>query len=124
MDNKLKAKWVAALRSGKYKQAQDRLRRDGGYCCLGVLCDVSGAGEWIEDGDGVLFFHAEGHDDNGLDSYVDAALDMRLRDLLGINVIVESELIDQNDAGASFSEIADYIEQNDMNPPAMPLDAF
>lgn len=36
--------WVEALRSGKYQQITDRLRREldtgYGYCCLGVLCEV------------------------------------------------------------------------------------
>lgn len=31
-------KWIAALRSGKYKQGYKALKDDtGGYCCLGVL---------------------------------------------------------------------------------------
>jgi hypothetical protein len=40
-------KWVKALRSGKYKQAQELLRKVDretgevvGHCCLGVLCDL------------------------------------------------------------------------------------
>lgn len=32
--------WVAALRSGKYKQTKYRLRDEKGYCCLGVACQV------------------------------------------------------------------------------------
>ena len=49
MDKKIKAVWVAALRSGKYKQTIGRLHRDKatqkapvGYCCLGVLSKVCG----------------------------------------------------------------------------------
>lgn len=34
-------KWVKALRSGKYKQGQGALNRDGEFCCLGVLCEVA-----------------------------------------------------------------------------------
>lgn len=30
-------KWIAALRSGKYRQGQGYLCRSGHYCCLGVL---------------------------------------------------------------------------------------
>jgi len=33
-------KWVEALRSGKYKQCQRRLRKEGGFCCLGVLDEI------------------------------------------------------------------------------------
>lgn len=37
----VKKAWVRALRSGKYKQGQNRLRTaDNKFCCLGVLCDV------------------------------------------------------------------------------------
>jgi len=38
----LKAKWVEALRSGKYEQGRGALLNDGKYCCLGVLCEVVG----------------------------------------------------------------------------------
>ena len=41
----IKEKWVRALRSGEYKQAEQSLRREitpgtMGYCCLGVLTDL------------------------------------------------------------------------------------
>ena len=43
-------KWIAALRSGEYKQGRSYLRDGAEYCCLGVLCDVyrkeTGKGEW------------------------------------------------------------------------------
>lgn len=39
--------WVAALRSGKYTQTRDRLHTRSGFCCLGVLCDISGTSEWV-----------------------------------------------------------------------------
>lgn len=40
MDAGIKKEWIEALRSGKYPQAQDRLRSSQGFCCLGVLEDV------------------------------------------------------------------------------------
>jgi hypothetical protein len=37
MDKKLKAKWIRALRSGKYKQARGALTRGPNHhCCIGV----------------------------------------------------------------------------------------
>lgn len=38
----MKDKWVAALRSGEYKQGRNILKNDinGTYCCLGVLQHV------------------------------------------------------------------------------------
>lgn len=41
MNTEVKEKWIKALRSGEYKQAQGKLRdNNNGFCCLGVLCDV------------------------------------------------------------------------------------
>ena len=42
MNPEVKAKWVEALRSGEYRQTKGYLHRNGGgFCCLGVLCDVA-----------------------------------------------------------------------------------
>lgn len=42
MDKKLKAKWIKALESKKYKKGVNRLcTQDGMWCCLGVLCDIA-----------------------------------------------------------------------------------
>lgn len=40
-----KRKWVAALRSGKFKQGFDKLydAQSETYCCLGVACIIAGA---------------------------------------------------------------------------------
>lgn len=44
MDKKIKRRWIAALRSGKYQQTREGiLMKDGQppkYCCLGVLCMI------------------------------------------------------------------------------------
>lgn len=52
MNPEVKAKWIAALRSGDYKQTQYHLRDDYGFCCLGVLCDIYASehidAEWID----------------------------------------------------------------------------
>lgn len=45
MNPEIKAKWLAALRSGEYKQGRNRLRTNvpgaPQYCCLGVLCELA-----------------------------------------------------------------------------------
>lgn len=50
MIESIKAQWVAALRSGKYRQGKGTLRKvddyaitgtDFSYCCLGVLCEIA-----------------------------------------------------------------------------------
>ena len=40
MKKTIKKKWLAALRSGKYKQTEGMLKNKEGFCCLGVLCDL------------------------------------------------------------------------------------
>lgn len=45
MKARVKQQWLRALRSGRYKQGQNRLRTNkDGFCCLGVLCDVYNKG--------------------------------------------------------------------------------
>jgi hypothetical protein len=41
MDPRIRARWVAALRSGEYPQAFNHLRTDDGFCCYGVLCELA-----------------------------------------------------------------------------------
>lgn len=54
MKKSIAMKWVNALRSGKYKQGEMGYLKDseGGYCCLGVLCEVVGqeAKPWDDGG--------------------------------------------------------------------------
>lgn len=40
MDQEFKKEWVAALRSGDYKQSSTVLVSPEGYCCLGVGCTL------------------------------------------------------------------------------------
>jgi hypothetical protein len=40
MNQKIKARWIEALRSGKYAQTTSHLSDKNGFCCLGVLCDL------------------------------------------------------------------------------------
>ncbi len=43
MNPEVKALWVGALRSGKYKQGRGRLHdpADNSFCCMGVLCELA-----------------------------------------------------------------------------------
>lgn len=88
MKAKLKAKWVEALRSGKYEQGKYYLSKGGKFCCLGVLCDVRGL--------------PTGRN-NDLYPYP-------VQDVLSAHDC--AVLTDMNDKGKSFAEIADYIEQH------------
>lgn len=42
MKQDIKKRWIAALRSGEYKQTKQMLNDGKGMCCLGVLCDLYG----------------------------------------------------------------------------------
>lgn len=93
MDAEAKAKWIAALRGGKYKQAQGALRAAHGFCCLGVLCDVIAPEEW----------------DGGVFRAQEVFLPEPLSNDIGGKDI---DLAEMNDSGLSFAEIADWIEEN------------
>ena len=46
MNKEIADKWIAALRSGKYKQGKGNLKtvdedNNESFCCLGVLCDIA-----------------------------------------------------------------------------------
>lgn len=122
MDPEAKKRWVAALRSGKYKQGIGRLRvrqehHKSGYCCLGVLCEIA-----VQDG--VIRPPERVRDGGPTDGYKyeydgDAyALGPKVQDwaMLDANPIVKDEkgrtttLADLNDEGMPFEKIADLIE--------------
>lgn len=117
-----RALWVKALRSGKYKQGQTRLRVKKGindyYCCLGVACDlymkhVSHRDMWV---------FPQGFDNTEISVArafgEGATLPGRVKDWLGIQfedadtkIKAGQNLVWYNDAKhASFDEIADIIE--------------
>jgi hypothetical protein len=95
-------KWVKALRSGEYKQGNMRLRSGDEFCCLGVACDLYGARngkKW------------QGNYFMGNNARLPEAVKdwLGLASALGVSFGMKS-LAMLNDAGASFSEIADIIE--------------
>lgn len=52
MNPEMKVAWTAKLRSGEIRQARGILQEaDGSMCCLGVLCEISGVGKWVDDSD-------------------------------------------------------------------------
>lgn len=99
MDANLKAKWVEALRSDKYKQIAGTLREGDQFCCLGVLCDVMGA-RWTSHGDA----YVDG-------DYQSSLLSTRMLQNIGLSEAAQSVLYGMNDSGRPFPAIADYIER-------------
>jgi hypothetical protein len=106
MDPELKAKWLEALRSGHYAQTREYLRQDGGYCCLGVLCDVVDPEAWGEED------RWQYADEGDIDAEI-CELPESFRHRAGITDRAQSVLIELNDCEeATFEQIADYIEAN------------
>jgi len=106
MDAQIKEKWVEALRSGKYEQGQSALKRDGRFCCLGVLCDIIDPSGWSEpEKTGYTRYSFEGNSD-------ECWIPDTLEEKLGL-VGKTGTLMGMNDHDKkSFAEIADYIEKN------------
>lgn len=108
--------WIAALRSGKYKQGIGQLKADEWvrgvdgtelfHCCLGVLCELAveqgiiGPSTQRTEGS----YHLFGHNCSTLPFDVK---DWASLGLIGLDVYT---LMDMNDVGRPFEEIADFIE--------------
>ena len=110
----LMKRWIAALRSGEYKQGTGNLYRDCKYCCLGVLCDISPSFRKGEEG---FFSRNNRHFMEYLPKSLSKPLGLDSRDSKGNSV--QHRLIDMNDGGVfertnrkSFKQIASYIEKN------------
>lgn len=124
MRPEIKAKWLDALRSGKYAQTNGALKKGDSYCCLGVLCDVyaktrrNGSHFEKDVNAGWLFGRGEREKfvtRDGCESHL--YLPEPVAKWAGIppHTTTDSEqddLANMNDEGKSFEEIADYIEKH------------
>ena len=107
----IKKRWLKALRSGKYKQAQGKLYDGKDYCCLGVLYDIQYHGDWEQIGD----FEYDGAPADAFagDWIIDKSggnLSTKFREKCQIPDASETTLIEMNDEGSDFEEIATWIE--------------
>ena len=126
MNPEFKAKWLAALRSGEYKQIEGALRLveydKVGYCCLGVACEISGQGTWVPYAYGSAALGFRLNDDFLPEElggrYNTARIPLTLRHFLGISQEAEDLVLQMNDgnygetAPKTFTEIAQWIEEN------------
>ena len=130
MNKDVKAAWVQALRSGKYQQATGYLRdiipasgKQYGYCCLGVLADISPVCEIVSQDNGGGFYYETDHPSDYAEEmgYIlpdgrvhqpDEEFDDTMLDYFGMDSGQQDELTHMNDNGVPFSEIADWIEEN------------
>lgn len=107
MNPEVKKKWVKALRSGKYKQCISNLHRSDSFCCLGVLCDISGLDDWSK-GNYNEYCYLNKHD--VLPKKVSQWAGLGRSRTVSINNGNDS-LAGLNDRGKTFKEIADIIEE-------------
>lgn len=111
MDKTLKTKWINALLSGSYGQTTGQLQGEHGYCCIGVLCDISDRGEWDLDGN-FNYKTTEYLDSDGYNS-ITTELEWDLLAEWGFDVTEQGDLITMNDEeNLSFGEIAEWIKEN------------
>lgn len=119
MNPKIKADWVAALRSGEYEQGTGKLNQNGKFCCLGVLCDLAvkaDVGVTVRE-ERISYIGFESHRtyyDGNPDTTPDIVQDWAgLPDedpvvRFGVSWSTPANL---NDSGMSFADIADIIEE-------------
>lgn len=121
----LQLAWLEALRSGNYVQARNHLRINDGvghgrFCCLGVACDIIGMGRWVAPlrYDHYLYEMPDGLTFHGI-------MPWQVSQLLGLQPFQENKLTEMNDAGASFEQIANYLEEIwGWTQPSRPIDGL
>lgn len=98
-----KDKWVAALRSGDFKQGRDQLYNSltNTYCCLGVLAEINNQ---LKCG---LFKAKDYHIGNPISLFRQEASASYYLDEGD-----QDSLMEMNDSGTDFKAIADWIENN------------
>lgn len=128
MNNTQKA-WLKALRSGRYRQGKNALStfdtETGGltHCCLGVACQVSSLATAVHYGTTIKYRIKRGnnvarHATSSLTSDTDLYQRLNLGKLVETTVdnvkttipLQDRLIIMNDDEGASFLEIADFIE--------------
>ena len=103
----LQERWLCALESGRYAQGAGRLKLGFTYCCLGVACQVA---KLEFDGDG---YHYDNSSSQGVLPH-GFWQKLGLKDEKGTNPEYGT-LVQMNDSGYSFKQIAAAIRQNPAN---------
>lgn len=115
MNPEIKAKWVEALRSGRYEQCESKLWDGyGGFCCLGVLSDIK---RKESKASRERFFEKQNRDAEDAEFLSPAVMAwaglVTPDPVIGCDSGEELRATHANDeANYSFNEIADLIEKN------------
>lgn len=106
MDANVKTLWITALRSGEFMQGQGQLRTGDKFCCLGVLSELA-----KREGLDVKAVNGEGH--SWLYASQKHFLPQIVAEWAGVTEFNDKQkLMNMNDGGDSFEEIADWIDGN------------
>lgn len=111
MDAEKRAIWAAALRSGKYTQAQEILRdaHTNAMCCLGVAIDVFCPQRWNKNDEG-WFDRGNGYD-AATSEDVYSIPTRSTREILGLSETeIEVFAVMNDDFRQTFDQIAAHIE--------------
>lgn len=109
-----KTRLLDALRSGKYKQIQGYLQVNECFCILGVVNDVANPDNWIEAQGGYWLTRRNSRyvlTKEDVPPEVAASLFQKELGYVSKRRI-SGKLSGMNDGGATFEEIADWIEVN------------
>ena len=110
MNADVKVRWVERLRSGGDEQGRGALRQDNAFCCLGVLCDIYAqetGTKWDAACYDMSFLGRSG-------DLPTAVCNWAGLDTWDPYVTIDGEvnvLAVANDAGSTFAQIADLIEE-------------
>lgn len=100
IDPEFKARWIAALESGKYKKGKSCLRsHNNRYCCLGVAGDLLRPGKWVRS-------HVYSLEDETV------CLPSELSAEIGLSSDAEIHLMNLNDDSDTFKPVVAWIEEN------------
>lgn len=108
MDSELKARWIEALESGKYKKGTSYLCENDSYCCLGVLADIEN-----------LFDNLSLENENKTVKGHLSLLPQDIAKYYGLinpgpnnDFTLQLELAVINDRTDTFNEVIDYIKEH------------
>jgi hypothetical protein len=115
----IREEWVAALRSGEYRQGIGKLRGSGDtFCCLGVLCDLAEKAGIVRShnntysGDYMYYFEDGTEEKSILPITVQEWAGLPQQNPYVIPFDTDSHsLAECNDEGMDFNRIADLIEK-------------
>lgn len=107
LPKRFKAKWLEALRSGKFKQGKHKIhdREKDLYCCIGVACRLEHPRK--DFGPGGLISTSDTK--NKVPEILKGLIN---KDKEAYNPIVDKLTLMNDEGGKSFVQIANWIEKN------------